>query len=146
MENIIFRRAEKEELPRILAMQTDVFGGEQGIPCYDIDSFTEKEPIFWCAELNGKIYAATAAWKEDDGMHWGRFAVFPGARGMHIGTELARTSFSDLFSTGVDKIYMDARDATVKIVCRMGGQIIGQPYEFYGDNVTPVVLEKKNYK
>ena len=46
---------------------------------------------------------------------------------------------------GIDKIYMDARDVTVKIVCGMGGHIIGETYKFYKGNVTPVVLEKKDY-
>lgn len=46
---------------------------------------------------------------------------------------------------GIDKIYMDARDATVKIVCSMGGHIVGKAYKFYDGNVTPVVLEKKDY-
>ena len=75
-----------------------------------------KNPVCRCAESDGKIYAATAAWKENDETHWGRFAVFPAARGRHIGTELARFSFAELFGMGVDKIYMDARDATVKIL------------------------------
>ncbi len=89
-----------------------------------------KKPICWCAEADGKIYAAAAAWKENTETHWGRFAVFPAARGKHIGTTLARISFDDLFDMGVDKIYMDARDATVKIVCGMGGRVIGAHISF----------------
>jgi predicted GNAT family N-acyltransferase len=106
-----------------------------------------KEPVCWCAESpkDGKIYAAVAAWKENGETHWGRFVVFPAARGHHLGTELARTSFDDLFDMGVDKVYMDARDATVKIVCGMGGRVVGESYKFYEGNVTPVVLEKKDY-
>ena len=46
---------------------------------------------------------------------------------------------------GVDKVYMDARDATVKIVCGMGGRVVGESYKFYEGNVTPVVLKKKDY-
>ncbi len=145
MENMIFRRARKDEMPRIIAMQADVFGGEQGIPSDDIDTFMAKDPICWCVEIEGKIYAATAAWKEGGDVHWGRFAVFPAARGLHIGTRLARFSFDELFDEGVDKIYMDARDATVKIVCGMGGRIVGKPYRFYEGNVTPVILTKDDF-
>ncbi len=145
MADMIFRKAKKEELSRILAMQADVFSGEQGIPNDDIDTFLAKEPICWCAEQDGKIYAATAAWKENGETHWGRFVVFPAARGLHIGTKLARFSFCELFETGVEKIYMDARDATVKIVCGMGGRVVGEPYPFYEGNVTPVLLEKKDF-
>jgi len=148
MENLIFRLAAADEMPCILDMQRDIFCGEQGIPGDSIDAFMSKEPICWCAVSaeNGKICAATAAWKENGETHWGRFIVIPEMRGRHIGTELARFSFEELFAMGVEKIHMEARDSTVKIVCRMGGEITGQPFEFFkGGNVTPVVLEKKNY-
>lgn len=126
-------------------MQADVFGGEQGIPGEDVDAFMAKEPVCWCAESDGKLYAAAAAWKENNEIHWGRFVVFPAARGLHIGTRLARFSFAELFHEGVDKIYMDARDATVKIVCGMGGKIVGEPYKFYGGNVTPILLTRDDF-
>ena len=147
MDKYIFRRAAREEMPRILALQADVFSGEQGIPADDIDTFMAKKPLCWCAESaeNGKIYAAVAAWNETSETHWGRFVVFSAARGQHLGTALARVSFDDLFDMGVDKVYMDARDATVKIVCGMGGRVVGEPYKFYEGNVTPVVLEKTDY-
>ena len=145
MDDFIFRRATSDEMTRILTMQSDVFSGEQGIPSDDIDTFMAKKPVCWCAEANGKIYAATAAWKENNETHWGRFVVFPAARGKHIGTRLARFSFEELFDMGVEKIYMDARDSTVSIVCGMGGRIVGEPYKFYEGNVTPVVLEKKDF-
>lgn len=145
MENMVFRRAYKEELPKIIAMQTDIFTSEQGIPSEDIDVFMEKKPIYWCAEADGKLYAAAAAWNENNEIHWGRFVVFPAARRLHIGTRLARFSFTELFHEGIDKIYMDARDATVKIVCGMGGKIAGEPYKFYEGNVTPVILTKDDF-
>ncbi len=147
MDDLIFRQARKDEMPRILAMQADIFHGEQGIPADDIDTFLAKKPICWCAKskIDGKIYAATAAWQENEETHWGRFVVFPAARGKHIGTKLAKVSFDELFNMGIEKIYMDARDATVRIVCGMGGHITGESYKFYEGNVTPVVLEKRDY-
>ncbi|WP_295764261.1 GNAT family N-acetyltransferase [uncultured Oscillibacter sp.] len=98
-------------MPRIIAMQADVFSGEQGIPSEDIDAFMAKGPICWRAGSDGKLYAAAAAWKENDEIHWGRFGVFPAARGLYIGTGLIRSSFAEMLHEGVDKIYMDARDA-----------------------------------
>lgn len=145
MSNLVFRRAREEEMQRIIAMQSDVFSGEQGIPSDDIDSFMAKQPICWCAEMNDKIYGAVAAWQENGIMHWGRFVTFPNIRGQHIGTRLAKYSFEDLFNEGIEEIYMDARDITVKIVCEMGGKVIGKPYKFYEGNVTPVVLKKADY-
>ncbi len=147
MDDLIFRQATSDEVQCILAMQTAVFHGEQGIPDDETEAFLAKKPILWCAEskADGKIYAATAAWQEKNETHWGRFVVFPTARGKHIGTRLAQVSFNDLFDMGISKIYMDVRDATVKIVCGMGGHIVGEAYKFYEGNVTPVVLERKDY-
>lgn len=145
IDNMQFRRATAEEMPRIIALQADVFSGEQGIPRGDVDTFVEKNPICWCAESEGKIYGAVAAWHQDGEMHWGRFVVFPAARGHHIGTRLARCSFDDIFSDGTEKLIIDARDATVKIVCSMGGKIAGEAYKFYDGNVTPVILRKQDY-
>lgn len=146
MAEMIFRKARPDEIPRILRMQADVFGGEQGIPQEDIGGFLAKEPTCWCAEMDGKIYGAAAAWKENGKIHWGRFAVFPAARGQHVGTRLAERSFDDLFAEGAEEICMDARDATVRIVCAMGGEVAGEPYPFYEGNVTPVLLRREDYR
>jgi len=147
MDRFIFRQAATAEMPRILEMQREIFGGEQGIPQELIDVFMEMNPLCWCAlsKVDGKIYAATAAWEQNGETHWGRFIVTPAARRQHIGTELARFSFEALFSMGVEKIHMEARDTTVKIVCGMGGKIVGEPFKFYVGNVTPVILEKKDF-
>lgn len=67
-----------------------------------------------------------AAWQEGSETHWGRFVVLPAFRGRHIGSRLARFSFDDLFAMGVDRIHMDARETTVRIVCGMGGRIVGR--------------------
>ena len=47
---------------------------------------------------------------------------------------------------GVDSIRMDARETTVRIVCGMGGRIVGEPAAFYRGTVTPVVLERHAYR
>ena len=145
MENIIFRRALPSEIPQIIAMQSDIFQNEQGIPGDDIEAFLKKDPICWCAESEGRLLAATGAWKEDGEVHWGRVVVIPAARRQHIGTKLARLSFQELFDAGVKEIHMHARDTTVKLVCAMGGKAVGEPHEFYGANVTPVLLTKDDF-
>ena len=144
-KEIIYRRANENEYPQIIAMQSHVFHLEQGIPEDDVVQFLERNPICWCAEQNGEICGTAIAWMEHGIMHWGRFVVIPSMRGQHIGPALARYSFEDLFSQGVDEIHMTARDTTVKIVCDMGGKITGEPYPFYNGNVTPVVLKRENY-
>jgi len=146
MKDIIYRRAYEKEIPLIISIQTEVFCGEQGIPEELIDVFMEKEPVCWCAEYNGKIIGTVSSWIEDGVTHWGRFVVLPEYRRRHIGTNLARFTFDDIFSQGIDSIYMEARETTVSIVCSMGGVVTGETVEFFEGTVTPVILEKKNYK
>lgn len=145
MEQIIYRKAEEKDLPAILAMQADIFSNEQGIPRELVDAFMGNEPKCWCAELDGMLVGAAASWKEAGVTHWGRFVVLPEFRGHHIGTALVRKSFEDLFESGVEEIYMEARDLTVKIVCGMGGVVVGPSVPFYVGNVTPVLLKKNVY-
>lgn len=145
MNEVIYRRAHDNELAQIITLQSNIFHAEQGIPEDDVETFLTRSPICWCAELAGKICGTAIAWKEDNVMHWGRFVVVPEMRGQHIGAKLARYTFEDLFHEGVDEICMTARDTTVKIVCGMGGEIVGESYLFYGGNVTPVVLKKEKY-
>ena len=92
------------------------------------------------------LCAAAAAWQEGSETHWGRFVVLPAFRGRHIGSRLARFSFDDLLAMGGDRIRMAARETTVRIVCGMGGRIVGEPAAFYRGTVTPVVLERHAYR
>ncbi len=146
MDNLILRKAYIKDMEEILQLQIDVFEGEQRIPSELIPLPEEKSPLWWCALIGNTIVGAVAAWKEENQIHWGRFATRQNYRGLHIGTKLARYSLEDLFSQQIEEIYMDARDATVKIICSMGGKIIGKPIEFYDGTVTPIVLDEKEFK
>lgn len=146
MDHITFRRAVKEDWPQIMELQTSIFHGEQGIPLDDIAGFFDRDPQCWCAVLDDTVIGAVAAWNENGVLHWGRFVIHPDYRGHHIGTQMARLSFDDLFSLGVTELYMEARDITAKIVCRMGGQIVGEPQPFYIGTITPIILRKYNYR
>ena len=145
MSEIIFRRINECEIPRILEIQTAAFCGEQGIPEEAIAEFLNDDPICWCAELDGQICATVAAWDEGERYHFGRFVVIPEMRGQHIATKLAKFAFDDMFENGVETIYMEARDITVRIVLAMGGKIIGEPWPFFKGNVTPLLLKKDEY-
>ena len=106
----------------------------------------KSDPSAGAPGRGGVLCAAAAAWQEGSETHWGRFVVLPAFRGRHIGSRLARFSFDDLFAMGVDSIHMDARETTVRIVCGMGGRIVGEPAAFYRGTVTPVVLERHAYR
>ena len=145
MDRFIIRRANMDERAEVLALASEVFTREQGIPADDIDAFLKKEPICWCAIADEKIVAGVASWNENGETRCGRFFVIPSERGHHLGTKLARFMFEDLFDMGVETIHMEARDTTVKIVQSMGGRVVGETFQFFGANETPLVLEKKDY-
>jgi ribosomal protein S18 acetylase RimI-like enzyme len=145
MEGIIVGRAEGPDMESILGLQIRTFEGEQEIPADDIPLPARKEPQWWCAKLGAEVVGAAAAWREQGQIHWGRFAVRPEYRGQHIGSMLARYSLEDLFSQGIEEVYMEAREATVQIVCRMGGRVIGAPSPFYVGTVTPVTIKKADF-
>lgn len=145
MNELILRKATYLDMEDIIQLQLEVFKGEQKIPAEIIPLSAENSPQWWCALLGTSIVGAVAAWNDNNQVHWGRFATRQSYRGRHIGTKLAKFSLDDLFSGGIEEVYMDARDATVKIICNMGGKIIGEPAEFYDGTVTPVILYKEDY-
>lgn len=145
MDQITLRRAAAPDMEAILKLQVAVFEGEQGIPgelvCSPGDHFLQ----WWCALEGDSVVGAVAAWKEGEQVHWGRFAVHNMHRGRGIGTKLAVFSLEDLFSRGFEEIYMEAREATVAIICRLGGRVVGKPVAFYKGTVTPVRLHRDDY-
>lgn len=145
MKEIILRKASAIDMEDIMALLTDVFAGEQGIPAELIPLQEELCPRWWCALQDDAVAGAASAWLENGQIHWGRFAVNPACRGLHIGTRLAKFSLEDLFSQGITQVHMEARDATVKIIRSMGGIITGTPVKFYEGSVTPMILYKNNF-
>ncbi|CZQ91538.1 GNAT family N-acetyltransferase [Trichococcus ilyis] len=146
MNKLSLRKATADDMEEILRLQVETFHGEQKIPSEGIPLPDEKSPQWWCAVLDDVLVGAVAAWEEDKQVHWGRFVTDPTHRGLQIGTKLARFSLDDLFSSQqVDEIHMEAREITVKMICRMGGKIIGEPIPFFEGTVTPLVLKKVDY-
>ena len=127
------------------SLQKKVFHFEQNIPADDIEGFLDRNPMCWCAVCDDKIVSAAAAWEENGVLHWGRFVTNSRYRGLHIGTQLARRCFDDLFSQGYTQIYMEAREVTVKMIVNMGGEITGETVPFFAGTVTPLILKKESY-
>ena len=146
MNDLIFRRAKEDEIPQIIALQTEVFSGEQDIPEEMIDSFLSSRPTCWVAEQDGRIVGTISAWEEEEEVHLGRFAVLPALRGQKIGSALLHHAVEDLFRHGTAAIHVEARDSAAKLVRRMGGRDTGEPFPFYRGTVTPMVLEKEAYR
>ena len=142
MDDLNIRKATAEEIPQIIAIQTEIFCGEQDIPEELIDTFLSNCPTCWVAERDGRIAGSIASWEENGETHLGRFVVLPQLRGQKIGTKLLNYAVQDLFAAGVESIHVEARDSAARMLRAMGGRDTGDPFPFYRGNVTPMVLEK----
>ena len=145
MQEVTIRKANNADMIDIMKLQVNVFTGEQKIPENMIEVTGESSVQWWCAAIESSVVGAVAAWRENNQIHWGRFAVNRNCRGKQIGTSLARHSLEALFSQGAEEVYMEARDATVAIICGMGGKIIGKPVSFYEGTVTPMIISREDY-
>lgn len=134
-----------EDLEQIMDLQVRVFTGEQHIPADMVYSVERAHPQWWCAKEGRRVLGAVAAWQEEGVTHWGRFVTEPALRGRGIGKALARESLTALFAQGVPRVYMEAREATVHIICGMGGRVIGRPEPFFIGTVTPVEITPADF-
>lgn len=141
----VMRRVRPEEKERVLTLVSDVFEIEQGVPRDMDDIPAEKSPQWWCIEISGRIVGGIVSWEEPEGPHVGRFAVHPSFRHRHLGTDLLRGVLSALFALGASEVYGDARDVTLKILLKMGAEVIDEPYEFYSSNCTPFRVKKNEF-
>lgn len=78
MQEVTIREATSMDMSDIMKLQVKVFVGEQDIPESIIKVIGEDVTRWWCATINSLIVGAVAAWKEDNQIHWGRFAVWAG--------------------------------------------------------------------
>ena len=146
MAELKLRLASAEDLPHIMDLQVQVFTGEQCIPEEMVRAVQNAKPTWYCAELDGVPAGTVAVWQENGETHWGRFAVRPDLRGHGIGTALARYSLEQSFSRGIRRICMEAREATVHIICKMGGQVTGEAVPFFVGTVTPVEISAADFE
>lgn len=142
---IKIERLEPTYHDEVIALMTDVFSKEQGIP-NELIPIHEDYPVhWWCARAGEYVVGAVACWKENEQWHWGRFTVDEKFRGLGIGKQVARYSLEDLFEHITDSIVSDARDTTVAILKNFGARIIAPTEEFYGLPVTPLALNKSDF-
>ncbi len=123
----------------------EVFEGEQGIPARLHVPDAAKQPVWWCIRSGFQVVGVAAGWVEENGWHWGRFAVDKSLRGRGLGKKLAVFSLGEIFSLGAKQINIDARDITVGIIKNLGGTVTGEPMLFYEDLVTPMLLTKAGF-
>lgn len=123
----------------------EVFTNEQSIPSELVPINEDSKPIWWCARVGEDVIGVTAAWKEKNKWHWGRFAVDKRLRGIGIGQKIAIFSLKEIFDLGAEEIYIEARDVTVNMLRKFGCKVTGEAEDFYGEPVTPITINKCNF-
>ncbi|MCI8866851.1 MAG: hypothetical protein HFE61_01705 [Anaerotignum sp.] len=53
---------------------------------------------------------------------------------------------ADLFGQDVQEVFLDARRTTVNIILRLGGEIVGEEHDFYGEPCTPIAITKAQFR
>lgn len=142
---IIFEKLSSNYYEAVMKLVIEVFNKEQNIPEEIIPVSPKLKPIWWCIRIGEDIIGVVASWVENDEYHLGRIAVDKKFRKLGIGNKLIINSIEEIFAIGGERIYLEARDVTVKILQKIGGKIIDNPVDFYGDLVTPVILKKSDY-
>jgi len=141
----IIERLSINYMEKALILLREVFTYEQNIPVELHNINEDLKPIWWYAKIDSEIVGIAASWIEKDEWHWGRFAVNKRLRGLGIGKKLAIFSLNEIFNLGAEKISIEARDVTVSILKKLGGEVVGEPINFYGDSVTPMKLKKYDF-
>ena len=145
---VTIRKAAKADMDAVMELLRSIFEGEQDIPGQMLAVPESQKPEWWCAELDGRVVGTVALYLMEDG-HWhmGRFVLSGELRGQHVATRLLYFAMDDVFSPerDIDIIYTESRDATVHILEKMGGIIVGESREFFKGTVTPVNLRKEDY-
>lgn len=135
----------KKDLPdSALFLVEDVFYMEQHIP-KEVIRLKNDQQIWWCIRRSDQLVGVVAAWKEKSEWHWGRLAVHKEVRGLGLGKMLLKKSLDELFQMEIEKVIIDARDITVRMVQDFGGKITGKKSLFYGTPITPMELKKSDF-
>ena len=142
---IILERLPLSELEDALVLLTEIFTHEQNVPASLHNIKEDLNPIWWCARADTAIVGIVASWVENNEWHWGRFATKKSHRGLGIGKKLAVFSLSETCSIGAEKIHVEARDTTAGILKKLGGKVTGEPENFYGESVTPMIITKYDF-
>lgn len=138
----IMRSNYQTEVTKLLS---ETFAKEQNIPAELMSLPPQLKSQCWIVRSGEYVLGTVSCWYENNHWHWGRFAVNSCYRGMGIGKQLARVSLQEMLEQ-TDKVLLDARDSTVKIISDLGGVITGPTTDFYGMPITPMRLKKEDFE
>lgn len=128
-----------------IRLAIEVFTYEQNIPEKLIPIDKGLNPIWWCAKVGEDIIGVLAGWVESNQWHLGRFAVNRKLRSLGIGKKMIIFSLNEIFNLDVEKVFIEARDITIRILEQFDCEVTGEPIDFYGEPVTPVTIKKYDF-
>ncbi len=140
------RRVGKHEMQAVMEKVCGVFSSEQGIPMELIPVGEEYSPQWWGAFQDHRLIGTAAVYVEKGQYHMGRITVDRELRGQRIGSALIEAVLADLFGQDVQEVFLDARRTTVNIILRLGGEIVGEEHDFYGEPCTPIAITKAQFR
>lgn len=145
LNNLKVTRISPGHQTEINTFLSTIFNSEQNIPIEKIP--VNSSEIYWwgVTGVNDEILGVAATWKKEDGWHWGRFSIHPKIRGRGMGRKLAEVSLTETFELDIERVTIDARDAIITLIEKLGGVICGESTPFFSENITPITLEKKNF-
>lgn len=144
-KKIKIERISSNDVEAAIKLASKIFYSEQSIPKALNYIDNKLEPIWWCAKLDDEIIGTAAAWREEGKWHWGRFCVDKKMRGNEIGKGIAKFSLNEIFNLGAEKVFIEARHVTVRILEKYGCKIVGDDFDFYGQPITPITIEKNDF-
>lgn len=142
---IEIRKANGKEKEKAVQAACDVFFDEQNIPKEMTVIKEELSPIWWGAFSGEELVGTVAAYKENNKQHMGRLTVTQSARGNGLATKLVKTALTELFNEGANEVFLDAREATKRIILHLGGEVIGEEYPFFKSTCVPVKITKEAF-
>lgn len=140
---ILIEKITENYMDNSIKLAIEVFTNEQGIPAESIAIDANLKPIWWCARVGEDVIGVVATWKEKDKWKWGRFAIDKRLRGLGIGQKMAINSLKEIFRQYTDELYIEAREVTKNMLIKFGCIVIGETEDFYGEPITPIVLNKE---
>lgn len=144
-ENIVFEEVNVRKYEECMDLVKSVFNKEQGIPLELMEIDESYNPLWFSIRVGEDIIGVSSYWIEDGKCHLGRIAIDIKYRSLGLGKMLVKKMLDEIFKSGVNLVYLEARDITVKIVVKLGGKIVGEPEYFYSDYVTPMVISKSDF-
>ncbi len=120
--------ATAEELPRVFALRTEVFVGEQGV-APEIERDEEDPRALHIIAQDGDITVGCArVLLSEEGAHFGRLAVKRTHRGRGIGSAVCRFIIDYCRRSGYRTVWLHAQYHAVGFYERLGFTTEGEPF------------------